>query len=98
MGKMEGKRRRERETMRWLDSITDSVNMSLSKLQERVEDRGAWRAVAHGVAKSWTQFSDRKTTTNTQVMYVGEKIQNTKSQRSSSHRVGKIDPDNSKIG
>ena len=51
--------------MRWLD-ITDSVNMSLSKLQEILEDRGAWRAVAHGVAKSWTQFSDGKTTTNTQ--------------------------------
>ena len=51
--------------MRWLDNITDSVNMSLSKLQEILEDRGAWRAVAHGVAKSWTQFSDGKTT-NTQ--------------------------------
>ena len=42
MGKIEGKRRREWQRMRWLDSITDSVNMSLSKLQERVEDRGAW--------------------------------------------------------
>ena len=52
--------------MKWLNSITDSVNMSLSKFQEILEDRGAWRAVAHGVAKSWTQFSDGKTTTNTQ--------------------------------
>ena len=72
--------------------------MSLSKLHEIVEDRGAWRAVAHGVAKSWTQFNDGKTTTNSKVMYVGEKIQNTKSQRAAFHGVGKIAPDNSKIG
>ena len=44
--------------MRWLDSVTDSKDVSLSKLRERVEDRGVWRAAVHGVAKNWTQFSD----------------------------------------
>ena len=52
--KMEGKRRRGQQRMRGLDSITDSVDMNLSKLQEIVEDRGAWGAAAHGVAKSRT--------------------------------------------
>ena len=54
MGKIEGKRRREWQRMRWLDSITDSVNMSLSKLQEIVEDRGAWRAAVLWVTKTQT--------------------------------------------
>ena len=58
LGKMEGKRRRERQRRRWLDGITDSVGMNLSKLQEIVKDRGAWHAAVHGVAKSWTQLSD----------------------------------------
>ena len=73
LGKIEGKRRRGRQKMRWLDSMTDSMDMNLSKLWETVEDRGAWYVVVHGVSKSWTQLSNWTIIT---ILYFQQKIIN----------------------
>ena len=58
LGKIEGRRRRVRQKVRWLDGITDIMDMNLSKFQEMVKDREDWHGAVHGVAKSWTRLSD----------------------------------------
>ena len=58
LGKIEGRKRREGQRMRWLDSNTDSMDMNKSKLQEIVVDRGAWHAVVHGLTKSWIRLNN----------------------------------------
>ena len=64
LGKIENKRRKGRQRMRWLDGVTNLIDMNLSKHWEIVVDRGAWHAIVHEMAKNWTRLSNRTTTTN----------------------------------
>ena len=69
LGKIDGRRRRGPQRMRWLDGIANSMDMNLSKLPEIVEDRGAWRAAVHGVGKSQTQLSDNNNMERLETFY-----------------------------
>ena len=82
LGKIKGKRRRGQRRMRWLDSITDSVDMNLSKLWETVEDRGAWHAAVRGVTKSWTRVRDWTTGNYEQTPHAANKCSNITNKRS----------------
>ena len=75
LGKTEGRRRRGRQRMRWLDSITDSLDMNLSKLQEIVEDRGTWWAAVLRVPKNWTRLSNSTTNNKTATGIPGNKFE-----------------------
>ena len=74
LGKIEGKRRRGWQRMRWLDSITDSMDMSLSKFRETMKDRDAWHVAVHGIIKSRTQLSDWTTTMGNHLINISEVI------------------------